>query len=116
MGIKLSQLYESRNRIPEAVVWLEKAMRFLFPNVDDLTMVSPDLICFTVIVFGFKEEKIRTFLSTTNPSGRINFLPITFNPEDNTFGLSLLGVRSSPVPITELFPIVVFLSIIVSQI
>ena len=27
--IKLSQLYESRNRIPEAVVWLEKAMRFL---------------------------------------------------------------------------------------
>ena len=41
--IKLSQLYESQNRIPEAVFWFEKAMRFLFPNTSDLTTVSPDL-------------------------------------------------------------------------
>ena len=69
-------------------------------------------MCLVVIVFGLVEEKIRTFLSTINPSGKINFLPITFKPEDNTLGLSLLGVKSSPWPMIELSPITVFLSMI----
>ena len=69
-----------------------------------------------MISFGLGEEKILTFLSTTSPSGKINFLPITFRPEDNKFGLSLLAIDLSPVPIIELSPITVFLSMIVSSI
>ena len=41
--IKLSKLYESRGDREKAIFWLEKAMRILFPETDDLTTVSPDL-------------------------------------------------------------------------
>lgn len=42
--IKLSRLYEEKGQIDEAVLWLEKALRYMFPNATDLTTVSPDLI------------------------------------------------------------------------
>ena len=41
--IKLAQFYEARGDIPQAIFWLEKAMRYLFPHTADLTTVSPDL-------------------------------------------------------------------------
>ena len=41
--LKLSKLYEDRGDIPSAVLWLEKALSYLFPGTDDLTRVSPDL-------------------------------------------------------------------------
>ena len=41
--IKLSQLYESLGDREKADYWLKKALRSLFPDVSDLTTVSPDL-------------------------------------------------------------------------
>ena len=41
--MKLSQLYESLGDKEQAIFWLEKALHNLFPDVDDLTTVSPDL-------------------------------------------------------------------------
>ncbi|MDY6407120.1 MAG: tetratricopeptide repeat protein [Pseudomonadota bacterium] len=41
--LKLAQLYRSQGDIPNAVLWMEKAFHLLFPNVSDLTTVSPDL-------------------------------------------------------------------------
>ena len=41
--IKLSQLYEQQGKTEDAVFWLEKALKFMFPNSDDLTRLSPDL-------------------------------------------------------------------------
>jgi tetratricopeptide (TPR) repeat protein len=41
--IKLSQLYEKQGKTEEAVLWLEKALKIMFPNTSDLTSVSPDL-------------------------------------------------------------------------
>ena len=41
--IKLSQLYEKQGKIEEAILWLEKSLKIMFPTTDDLTRVSPDL-------------------------------------------------------------------------
>lgn len=41
--IKLSQFYEVQGKTADAIIWLEKALRIMFPNTDDLTEVSPDL-------------------------------------------------------------------------
>lgn len=41
--IKLSQLYEQQGKNEEAVLWLENALKFMFPNSEDLTRLSPDL-------------------------------------------------------------------------
>lgn len=41
--IRLSQYYEKTGDKEKAILWLEKAMHILFPDVDDLTTVSPDL-------------------------------------------------------------------------
>lgn len=41
--IKLSQFYEEQGKTEDAVLWLEKALKIMFPNVSDLTSVSPDL-------------------------------------------------------------------------
>ena len=42
--LKLSALYEANGDIPNAILWLEKALTFLFPDAEDLTQVSPDLV------------------------------------------------------------------------
>jgi len=41
--LKLAHLYRDRGDIQGAVFWMEKALHILFPNVSDLTTVSPDL-------------------------------------------------------------------------
>ena len=41
--MKLSHLYEEQGDSDQAVYWLERALRQLFPDSDDLTLVSPDL-------------------------------------------------------------------------
>ena len=41
--LKLAHLYRERGDIPNAVLWMEKALHLLFPNVSDLTTVSPEL-------------------------------------------------------------------------
>lgn len=41
--ILISKLYEAKKEYDSAIVWLEKAMRQLFPHVSDLTTVSPEL-------------------------------------------------------------------------
>ncbi len=41
--IKLSRFYEEQGKMEDAVLWLEKALRIMFPDVSDLTRVSPDL-------------------------------------------------------------------------
>ena len=41
--MKLSRLYEDRGDLERASYWLERALRLLFPDSEDLTLVSPDL-------------------------------------------------------------------------
>jgi len=41
--LKLAQIYREKGDISNAVLWMEKALSLLFPNVSDLTTVSPDL-------------------------------------------------------------------------
>ena len=41
--LKLSQIYEERGDLENAVIYLERALKILFPNTTDLTAVSPDL-------------------------------------------------------------------------
>jgi len=41
--IKLAHLYREKGEIEQAVFWMEKALHFLFPDVTDLTTVSPEL-------------------------------------------------------------------------
>ena len=41
--LKLSKLYEEEKNYPQAVLWLEKALRQLFPLTQDLSDISPDL-------------------------------------------------------------------------
>lgn len=41
--LKLSALYEQQGDLPKATLYLEKAMRLIFPDTPDLTTVSPKL-------------------------------------------------------------------------
>lgn len=41
--LKLANLYEDLGQKEQAIYWLERAMRQLFPGVEDLTTVSPKL-------------------------------------------------------------------------
>ena len=41
--LKLSKIYEEKGDIENAVSYLERALKNLFPNSSDLTAVSPDL-------------------------------------------------------------------------
>ena len=41
--LKLAQFYRERGDIPNAVLWMERALHLLFPTVTDLTTVSPEL-------------------------------------------------------------------------
>ena len=41
--LKLAEIYRDKGDISNAVYWMEKALRLLFPNVADLTTISPDL-------------------------------------------------------------------------
>ncbi|MBR6412002.1 MAG: sel1 repeat family protein [Alphaproteobacteria bacterium] len=41
--LRLAHLYRENGDIPKAVFWMEKALHLLFPDVSDLTTVSPDL-------------------------------------------------------------------------
>ena len=42
--LKLGEIYANRKEYQRAYDWYEKAMRILFPNTQDLTTVSPDLV------------------------------------------------------------------------
>ena len=41
--MKLSRLYEDRGDLKQAIYWLERSLRLLFPDSKDLLAVSPDL-------------------------------------------------------------------------
>ena len=41
--LKLSHIYRAKGDIQNAVFWMEKALHLMFPDVSDLTTVSPDL-------------------------------------------------------------------------
>ena len=41
--LKLAHFYRDRGNIQDSVLWLERALHFMFPDVSDLTTVSPEL-------------------------------------------------------------------------
>lgn len=54
--LKLSSLYQETEEMTQAYYWLKRALRALFPDVKDLTTVSPEL-AYLQAYQNFEEEK-----------------------------------------------------------